>query len=88
MPAPLPCSSLLATCEAQANGGSSALQGKAACKAALQEELGLEQRSEAVVLGFIGRLDEQKGVDVLLEAVPWMVQQVLSPIPTAVQPSV
>eukprot|EP00192_Tetraselmis_astigmatica_P024516 CAMPEP_0117682768 /NCGR_PEP_ID=MMETSP0804-20121206/19903_1 /TAXON_ID=1074897 /ORGANISM="Tetraselmis astigmatica, Strain CCMP880" /LENGTH=337 /DNA_ID=CAMNT_0005493037 /DNA_START=230 /DNA_END=1243 /DNA_ORIENTATION=+ len=56
-------------------GPSNFTKGKAACKAALQAEAGLQQRPDAVLLGFIGRLDEQKGVDVLLEAVPWMVEQ-------------
>ena len=43
--------------------------GKAACKAALQRELGLPEDASVPLLGFIGRLDFQKGPDVVLEAV-------------------
>ncbi|KAL4375847.1 hypothetical protein GQ457_02G011170 [Hibiscus cannabinus] len=49
--------------------------GKAQCKAALQKELGLPVREEVAVIGFIGRLDQQKGVDIIAEAIPWMVDQ-------------
>ena len=48
--------------------------GKAACKRALQLELGLAQDPDAPLIGFIGRLDGQKGVDVLLQAVPRLVE--------------
>jgi len=51
------------------------LTGKAACKAALQEELGLPVMAEVPLLGCVGRLDPQKGVELLLESVPWMVDQ-------------
>ncbi|CAG9463241.1 unnamed protein product [Pedinophyceae sp. YPF-701] len=44
--------------------------GKAACKDALQRELGLERDPDAPLIGFIGRLDTQKGPDLVLEAVP------------------
>ena len=46
-----------------------ACAGKAACKAALQRELGLPEDPSVPLLGFIGRLDFQKGPDVVLEAV-------------------
>eukprot|EP00249_Psilotum_nudum_P024017 c29061_g1_i1 orf=359-2758(-) len=49
--------------------------GKAACKAALQKELGLPVRSDVPVLGFVGRLDKQKGVDIIAEAMQWMMEQ-------------
>ncbi|KAK8673597.1 hypothetical protein V6N13_111923 [Hibiscus sabdariffa] len=49
--------------------------GKAQCKAALQKELGLPVREEVAVIGFIGRLDQQKGVDIIAEAIPWMMDQ-------------
>ncbi|GAV58083.1 Glycos_transf_1 domain-containing protein/Glyco_transf_5 domain-containing protein [Cephalotus follicularis] len=49
--------------------------GKPQCKAALQKELGLPVRPEVPVIGFIGRLDHQKGVDLIAEAVPWMMGQ-------------
>jgi starch synthase len=43
-------------------------RGKQACKAALQKELGLPVRPEVPVFGFIGRLDYQKGADLVLGA--------------------
>ena len=46
------------------------LEGKARCKAALQNELGLEINPEAPLLTFIGRMTWQKMADVLLDAVP------------------
>ncbi|XP_027352402.1 granule-bound starch synthase 2, chloroplastic/amyloplastic-like [Abrus precatorius] len=46
--------------------------GKGQCKAALQKELGLPIREDVPVIGFIGRLDQQKGVDLIAEAIPWM----------------
>ncbi|XP_071735092.1 granule-bound starch synthase 2, chloroplastic/amyloplastic [Rutidosis leptorrhynchoides] len=49
--------------------------GKSQCKAALQRELGLSVRSDVPLVGFIGRLDNQKGVDLIGGAVPWMVDQ-------------
>lgn len=39
--------------------------GKAACKRALQEELGLPVRADVPLLGFIGRLADQKGFDLI-----------------------
>ncbi|KAI5657660.1 hypothetical protein M9H77_26453 [Catharanthus roseus] len=50
------------------------LSGKVKCKAALQEELGLPVRSDCPLIGFIGRLDFQKGVDILLSAAPELLQ--------------
>ena len=41
------------------------LSGKAECKRALQEELGLEKRSEAAVVAIISRLSNQKGLDLV-----------------------
>lgn len=49
--------------------------GKAQCKAALQKELGLSVRGDVPVIAFIGRLDHQKGVDVIAEAMPWIAGQ-------------
>jgi len=46
------------------------LKGKAACKAALQAELGLEVNPDIPLLGFVGRLDYQKSPDVCLAAAP------------------
>nr|XP_029119566.1 granule-bound starch synthase 2, chloroplastic/amyloplastic isoform X2 [Elaeis guineensis] len=49
--------------------------GKARCKAALQRELGLPVRDNIPVLAFIGRLDHQKGVDLIAEAMHWIAGQ-------------
>ncbi|KAJ6826061.1 soluble starch synthase 2-2, chloroplastic/amyloplastic [Iris pallida] len=49
--------------------------GKLQCKAALQRELGLPVRGDVPVIGFIGRLDHQKGVDLIAEAIPWIASQ-------------
>ncbi|CAK0737501.1 hypothetical protein CVIRNUC_000923 [Coccomyxa viridis] len=46
------------------------LSGKAACKEALQKELGLEVNPDIPLIGWIGRLDHQKGPDIVLDAVP------------------
>eukprot|EP00976_Prorocentrum_cordatum_P073264 1181015-Prorocentrum_minimum.AAC.3 len=45
------------------------IQGKAAAKAALQAEAGLPVDPTAPLFGYIGRLEEQKGVDIMLKAV-------------------
>ncbi|XP_068641480.1 granule-bound starch synthase 2, chloroplastic/amyloplastic-like [Aristolochia californica] len=49
--------------------------GKAQCKRALQKELGLPEWPNVPLVGFIGRLDQQKGVDLIAEAIPWIVGQ-------------
>uniref|UniRef100_A0A383VM81 starch synthase n=2 Tax=Tetradesmus obliquus TaxID=3088 RepID=A0A383VM81_TETOB len=49
--------------------------GKAACKKALQEELGLPVNADIPLIAFIGRLDYQKGADIVLQAAPWMMSQ-------------
>ncbi|XP_074582158.1 soluble starch synthase 2-2, chloroplastic/amyloplastic-like isoform X2 [Curcuma longa] len=49
--------------------------GKAQCKAALQQELGLPVCSDIPIIAFIGRLDHQKGVDLIAEAMHWLVGQ-------------
>lgn len=43
------------------------LQYKAINKAALQENLGLQQNADPLLIGFVGRLVEQKGVDIILD---------------------
>uniref|UniRef100_A0A453R6T1 Starch synthase catalytic domain-containing protein n=1 Tax=Aegilops tauschii subsp. strangulata TaxID=200361 RepID=A0A453R6T1_AEGTS len=49
--------------------------GKRQCKEALQRELGLQVRADVPLLGFIGRLDGQKGVEIIADAMPWIVSQ-------------
>ncbi|XP_020586618.1 soluble starch synthase 2-2, chloroplastic/amyloplastic-like [Phalaenopsis equestris] len=49
--------------------------GKAQCKTALQRELGLSVRDNVPIISFIGRLDHQKGVDIIRDAMPWIVSQ-------------
>ena len=44
------------------------LSGKAVCKAALQRETGLPERSDVPLLGVVSRLTPQKGLDVLADA--------------------
>ncbi len=46
--------------------------GKAICKAALQKETGLAVEAAAPIFGVIGRLVEQKGVDLLTAVAPWL----------------
>ncbi|MBI4239160.1 MAG: glycogen synthase GlgA [Deltaproteobacteria bacterium] len=45
------------------------LQGKAACKAALQKEFGLPPSPEVPLFCVVGRMAHQKGTDLLLEAI-------------------
>ena len=49
--------------------------GKAKCKAALQRELGVEVNPKVPLLGWIGRLDFQKGPDVVLQSIEPMAQR-------------
>ncbi len=52
---------------------STVTQGKAQCKAALQSELGLPQRADVPLIGFIGRLADQKGIDLIAKTIPeWL----------------
>lgn len=51
------------------------LEKKAQCKAALQREMGLPVRADVPLIGFIGRLDYQKGVDIIADAMPWLMGQ-------------
>ena len=51
------------------------LAGKAACKAALQRELGLPEDPDVPLVAFIGRLDPQKGADMVLGAAGWLAQE-------------
>ncbi|KAK9816454.1 hypothetical protein WJX72_000502 [[Myrmecia] bisecta] len=50
-------------------------EGKAQCKAALQRELGLPVNPDVPLIGFIGRLDYQKGVDLIRDSYDWIMGQ-------------
>jgi starch synthase len=45
-------------------------RGKPKCKAALQQELGLAQRPNVPLVGMIGRMDPQKGFDLVANVIP------------------
>lgn len=59
-------------------------EGKTAAKAALQAELGLPVDPTTPVFGYIGRLEEQKGVDILLAVSSRALDKLLQ---SCVQPS-
>ena len=46
------------------------LDGKVACKAALQKELGLAVEPETPLVGMVGRFAEQKGFELVVQAAP------------------
>lgn len=48
------------------------LSGKAACKRALQREMRLPLEPDLPIIGFIGRLDYQKGPDLIMDALPFL----------------
>ena len=47
---------------------------KPICKAALQKEMGLPQEPSAPLVGFVGRLAEQKGIDLVVDVMQHWVQ--------------
>jgi len=54
----------------------SVVMGKAAAKQALQAEAGLDIDPSAPIFGYIGRLEEQKGCDIMMAAVPKLLAEV------------
>ncbi|KAL9253898.1 Soluble starch synthase 1, chloroplastic/amyloplastic-like protein [Drosera capensis] len=57
-----------------ANYSADDFSGKIQCKIALQKELGLPQRPDVPLIGFIGRLDYQKGIDLIQSAAAELMQ--------------
>jgi len=53
------------------------LAGKHACKRALQEEVGLPVRPDLPLVALVGRLADQKGVDLVLAALPELMRREL-----------
>jgi starch synthase len=51
------------------------LDGKALCKAALQKELGLTVQADTPLFGVVSRLTSQKGLDLVLGALPALVRR-------------
>ncbi len=51
------------------------LAGKAKCKAALQQELGLAQNPAAPLVGMVTRMNGEKGLDLLIDALPRIMDQ-------------
>ena len=54
--------------------GPGAMAGKAACRAALAGELGFDPDAPGPIAGAVGRLDPQKGFDLVADAAPAMVE--------------
>ena len=52
-----------------------ALGGKADCKSALRRHFGLNRPGDRPLFGLVSRLNEQKGIDLLLAALPQMLAQ-------------
>ena len=47
---------------------------KPLCKAALQREFGLNEREHSPIIGVVGRLAQQKGIDLVAEVIPYWVE--------------
>lgn len=62
-------------------------EGKARMKALLQARLGLAVSASTPLVGFVGRLTAQKGVDVLLGAAPMLLAGPRAPQPSRWQPA-
>lgn len=58
-----------------AHYNSSDLTGKQRCKLMLQVELNLQNNVDIPMFGMIGRLTEQKGIDLIISAIPFIIEQ-------------
>ncbi len=56
------------------NYSARSLKGKVVCKAALQKELGLHVDAKAPLFAVVSRLTSQKGLDLVLAALPFLLQ--------------
>lgn len=54
----------------KANFSALELEGREACKRAMRAELGLPERPDRPLIGFIGRMVTDKGVDLIMDALP------------------
>ncbi len=55
--------------------GAEQIEGKRTCRRALQSELGLSVQTAAPLFGIVSRLTEQKGVNLLIDALPALLAQ-------------
>lgn len=51
------------------------LNQKAANKTALQRAFGLPENTETMLFGYMGSLAEQKGIDLIIELLPWLLDE-------------
>lgn len=58
-----------------ASYGSTRLAGKRECKLALQSEFGIDVQADALLFGVVSRLTSQKGLDLVLGALPYILQR-------------
>ncbi len=58
-----------------ANYSTDDFSGKAACRTALLERFGLKAKPDIPVVGMVTRLVDQKGMDILAEAIPALMEQ-------------
>ena len=54
---------------------SNVFEQKPLCKAVLQREFGLPEHADAPVIGVVGRLAQQKGIDLVAEVIPYWVEK-------------
>lgn len=50
------------------------MAGKAVCKAALQREVGLPERADAPLIAVVSRLDDQKGIDLIVQGLGRLIE--------------
>jgi starch synthase len=56
------------------NYSSDDISGKKLCKSAIQRAVGLPERADVPLIGIVGRMVKQKGIDVLAAALPQLLQ--------------